>query len=410
MASPAVYDVQKVRADFPALNQEVYKRPLVYLDNAATTHKTQLVIDRVRAWYENENCNIHRGVHHLSQMATEAFENARTYIAELLNARYNYEIVFTKGTTDSINLLATSFGGTFVQKGDSILVSGMEHHSNLVPWQQLCLRKAAHFRVIHITPSGDIDLDHYRQLLAEKPKLVALAHISNALGTINPVKEMIRMAHELDIPVLLDGAQSIAHMPIDLQELDCDFFAFSGHKVYAPMGVGVLYGKEKWLEQLPPYQFGGEMVDAVSYRETSFNELPFKFEAGTPNVGAVLGLETALRYLNKQGMEQLHTYENDLLQYAMQQLEATGLVRFIGRPKKQTAVISFLLGDGHPYDAGTLLDKMGVAVRTGHHCAQPLMDHFGIPGTIRASFGIYNTKAEVDLLVEAVKRTTAMLG
>lgn len=410
MASSAVYDVQKVRADFPALNQEVYKRPLVYLDNAATTHKPQCVIDRVRAWYEKENCNIHRGVHHLSQLATEAFENARTYIADLLNARHNYEIVFTKGTTDSINLLANSFGHKFIQKGDSILVSGMEHHSNLVPWQQLCLRKEARFRVVNITSSGDIDLEHYRQLLGEKPKLVTLAHVSNALGTINPVKEMIRMAHEFDVPVLLDGAQSIAHMPIDLQDLDCDFFAFSGHKVYAPMGVGVLYGKEKWLAQLPPYQFGGEMVDMVSYKSTTFNELPFKFEAGTPNVGAVLGLETALCYLDKLGLEQLHMYENELHRYAMQQLEAIGLLRFIGRAKKQTAVISFLLGDGHPYDAGTLLDKMGVAVRTGHHCAQPLMNHFGIPGTIRASFGMYNTKAEVDVLVEAVKRTAGMLG
>lgn len=409
MADTPVFDVEKIRADFPALHQMVYKRPLVYLDNAATTQKPQQVIDRVNAWYAHENCNIHRGVHYLSQQATDAFENARTYIAQLLNASHNYEIIFTRGTTDSINLLAATFGQKFVQKGDSILVSGMEHHSNLVPWQQLCLQKEANFRVINITPSGDIDLDHYRQLLNEKPKLVALAHISNALGTINPVKEMIRMAHELDIPVLIDGAQSIAHMPIDLQALDCDFFAFSGHKVYAPMGVGVLYGKEKWLNQLPPYQFGGEMVEVVSYKSTTFNELPFKFEAGTPNVGAVLGLETALRYLDQLGMEQLHAYENGLHQYAMQQLEATGLVRFIGQAKKQTAVISFLLGDGHPYDAGTLLDKMGVAVRTGHHCAQPLMDIFGIPGTIRASFGLYNTKAEVDLLVEAVKRTAGML-
>ncbi len=410
MISFQAFDVEKVRQDFPALHQKVYGRQLVYLDNAATTLKPIVVIERVKQWYETENCNIHRGVHYLSQKATDAFENARAYIANTLNAKHVHEVIFTRGTTESVNLVAGSFGKAFINAGDSVLVSGMEHHSNLVPWQQLCKQKNAHFEVIRVTTSGELDLDHYAELLKKKPKIVALTHISNALGTINPAKEMIKMAHDLAIPVLLDGAQSIAHLPVDVQELDCDFFAFSGHKVYAPMGVGVLYGKEEWLKKMPPYQFGGEMVDAVSYQDTTFNELPFKFEAGTPNVGAVLGLEAALRYLDANDKAQLHRHEAEVHAYALKKLAETGMVQFIGTPEKQTAVISFLLNNAHPYDAGTLLDKLGVAVRTGHHCAQPLMQHFGIPGTIRASFGIYNTMQEVDMLVEAVKKAAVMLG
>jgi cysteine desulfurase / selenocysteine lyase len=410
MPDQLAFRAEMVRPDFPALDQQVFNRPLVYLDNAATTQKPHIVIERVKSWYELENCNIHRGVHHLSQLATEAFENARNYIAALLNASHSHEIIFTLGTTDSINLVASSFGTTYVGQGDHVLVSGMEHHSNFVPWQQLCITKGATMDVLRITDEGEADLDHYTQLLKLRPKIVAITHISNALGTINPVKEMIRLAHEYGIPVLVDGAQSVAHLSIDLHDLDCDFFAFSGHKVYGPMGVGILYGKQDWLMKMPPYQFGGEMVDAVTIEKTTFNELPFKFEAGTPNVGAVLGLETALRYIHGIGLARLMQYEDALLSYALEKLENTGHVRFIGRPKHQAAVISFLIDNTHPYDAGTIIDKLGVAVRTGHHCAQPLMQIFGIPGTIRASFGFYNTFEEVDILADAVKKAAHMLA
>lgn len=410
MPAQTVFKAEMVRADFPALQQQVFNRPLVYLDNAATTQKPQVVIDRVRDWYEHENCNIHRGVHHLSQLATEAFEGARQYIAGLLNAKHSHEIIFTRGTTESINLVASSFGNKFINQGDHVLISGMEHHSNLVPWQQLCLSKGAILDIIDITSEGEIDLNHYEQLLAENPKIVAITHLSNVLGTINPVEEMIRMAHIRDIPVLLDAAQSVAHLRIDLQKLDCDFFVFSGHKAYAPMGVGVLFGKEEWLNKMPPYQFGGEMVDNVHFEQTVFNELPFRFEAGTPNVGAVLGLESALRYLHSFGIENILHYEDQLLHYAIKRMESTGKIRFIGRPKNHAAVISFLVGDTHPYDAGTIMDKLGVAVRTGHHCAQPLIDLFNVPGTIRASFGMYNTYEEVDILIGAIERADAMLA
>jgi cysteine desulfurase / selenocysteine lyase len=402
-------DVAALRQAFPVLNQFVYNKPLVYLDNAATTQKPLSVIKRVQQYYEHENCNIHRGVHFLSQQATEAFENSRKYIAKLINASHSHEIIFTRGTTESVNLVASSLGKLLFKKGDTVLITGMEHHSNLIPWQQLCFENGSQLLVARINESGETDLEHFRQLLEKRPKIVAITHISNALGTINPVKEMIQLAHDFDVPVLVDGAQSIAHMQIDVQDLDCDFFVFSGHKVYAPMGVGVLYGKEEWLEKMPPYQFGGEMVDQVSFERTTYNSLPFKFEAGTPNVGAALGLETALRFVEKTGLDAIAAYENELLAYGHKQLSTIDGIRFIGQAAKKAAVISFLVGDIHPYDLGTLLDKMGIAVRTGHHCAQPVMDRFEIPGTVRASFALYNTFEEIDKLTEAVRRAATML-
>ena len=403
------FDVSLLRESFPALHQQVYKKPLVYLDNAATTQKPLVVMDRMTRYYSHENSNIHRGVHHLSQQATAAFEAARTYIARLINAPHSHEIIFTRGTTESVNLVASSLGRLLMQKNSSILVTAMEHHSNMVPWQQLCVQYESELRVANINEKGELDLEHYRRLLEKKPKIVAITHISNVLGTINPVKEMIRLAHEHNIPVLVDGAQSIAHTAVDMQDMDCDFFAFSAHKAYGPMGAGVLYGKEKWLNAMPPYQYGGEMVDNVSFAETSFNVLPFKFEAGTPNVAAVLGMETALRWMETIGYEVIAAHEHALCTYATEALSRIEGIRFFGQAKEKASVISFLVGNIHPYDLGTLLDKMGIAVRTGHHCAQPLMDVFQIPGTVRASFAVYNTFDEVKLFVEGVKKAVAML-
>jgi cysteine desulfurase/selenocysteine lyase len=401
--------IAEIRTAFPALHQNVFNKPLVYLDNAATTQKPWPVINRIKQYYEFENCNIHRGVHYLSQQATEAFEHSRRTIAAQLNATASHEIIFTKGTTDSINLVASSLGRLLLNGGDSMLITGMEHHSNLVPWQQICEQKEAKLMVVPITDKGEIDLEQYQKLLEKNPKIVAITHISNALGTVNPIKEMVRMAHVYDIPVLVDGAQSVAHTRIDLLDLDCDFFVFSGHKVYGPMGVGVLYGKEKWLERMPPYQFGGEMVDQVGFDKTTFNKLPFKFEAGTPNVGAVLGLETALQFLEETGYDAVSVHENILLNEATAKLSEIDGMRFIGEASDKAAVISFLVGAIHPYDMGTLLDKMGFAVRTGHHCAQPVMDRYDIPGTVRVSFAMYNTLEEVNRLVEAVRKATLML-
>lgn len=403
------FDVSLLRESFPALHQQVYKKQLVYLDNAATTQKPLMVMDRMTQYYSHENSNIHRGVHHLSQQATAAFEAARTYIARLINAQHSHEIIFTRGTTESVNLVASSLGRLLMQKNSSILVTAMEHHSNMVPWQQLCVQYESELLVANINEKGELDLEHYRRLLEKKPKIVAITHISNVLGTINPVKEMIRLAHEHNIPVLVDGAQSIAHTAVDMQDMDCDFFAFSAHKAYGPMGAGVLYGKEKWLNAMPPYQYGGEMVDSVSYAETSFNVLPFKFEAGTPNVAAVLGMETALRWMETIGYEVIAAHEHALCTYATEALSRIEGIRFFGQAKEKASVISFLVGNIHPYDLGTLLDKMGIAVRTGHHCAQPLMDVFQIPGTVRASFAVYNTFDEVKLFVEGVKKAVAML-
>jgi len=402
-------ELNELRNQFPALHQRVFGKPLVYLDNAATTQKPQLVIDRITKYYSYENCNIHRGVHYLSQEATAAFEDVRTKVAGFIHAAKSEEIIFTKGTTESINLLAGSLDGFLIGIGDSVLVTGMEHHSNLVPWQQLCKRNQAKLLVAELDDRGEVFLEQFGKLLEQKPKLVAITHISNALGTINPVKEMIAMAHANDIPVLIDGAQSVAHMHVDVQDLDCDFFVFSGHKMYGPMGVGVLYGKEKWLDKMPPWQFGGEMVDQVSLQETTFNQLPFKFEAGTPNVAGVLGLGAAIEFLNQTDLGKIGQHEYQLLDLAMEKLQFVQGIRFIGNAKNRAGVISFVVDGTHPTDIGTLVDKMGVAVRTGHHCAQPVMTRFDVPGTVRASFALYNTAEEVEVFAAAVQKAAGML-
>ena len=402
-------NINKIRKQFSVLDQQVYGKPLVYLDNAATTQKPLCVIERERDYYLHENCNIHRGVHYLSQKATEAYEHARQTVADFIHAKESREIVFTRGTTESLNLLATSFEHLINIKGGKVLVTAMEHHSNLVPWQQMVQRHQGQLLVVPMDDKGVLDLEQYEKLLREGPKVVSIAHISNVLGTINPIKEMIAMAHEYGIPVVVDGAQSMAHHPIDVQDLDCDFFVFSGHKMYAPMGIGGLYGKAEWLEKLPPYQFGGEMVDTVSFEKTTFNVLPFKFEAGTPNVGAALGLETAIQFLQSLDKEEVESHETQLLQSAIQQLSEIDGIRFIGEAKNRSGLVSFIIDGIHPYDLGTLIDKMGVAVRTGHHCAEPVMTRFGIPGTVRASFALYNTLEEVDVFVKAVKKAAMML-
>ena len=407
-------DIDKIRKQFPVLDQKVYGKPLVYFDNAATTQKPLCVIERERDYYLHENCNIHRGVHYLSQMATEAYENARKTVAQFINARQPQEIVFTRGTTESLNLLAISLGQLLVNEGDKVVVSAMEHHSNMVPWQQFLdrinkINRMNNLLVIRMDKNGILDLNHYEELLKQHPKIVSIAHISNTLGTVNPVKEMIAMAHKYDIPVIIDGAQSMAHQVIDVQDLDCDFYVFSGHKMYAPMGIGGLYGKMEWLEKMPPYQFGGEMVDTVSFEKTTFNKVPFKFEAGTPNVGAALGLETAVKFIQSFDRQEVEAYEDELLRYATEQLSGIEGMRFIGQAPKRNGLISFVIDGIHPYDLGTIIDKMGVAVRTGHHCAEPVMTFFGIPGTVRASFAMYNTKEEIDIFVKAVERAANML-
>ena len=402
-------NINDIRQQFPVLDQQVYGKPLVYLDNAATTQKPLCVIERERDYYLHENCNIHRGVHYLSQKATEAYEHARQTVADFIHAKESREIVFTRGTTESLNLLATSFEHYCIEEGDKVLVTAMEHHSNLVPWQQMIQRHQGQLLVVPMDDKGVLDLEQYEKLLKEGPKVVSIAHISNVLGTINPIKRMIAMAHNFGIPVIIDGAQSMAHHPIDVQDLDCDFFVFSGHKMYAPMGIGGLYGKAEWLEKLPPYQFGGEMVDTVSFEKTTFNVLPFKFEAGTPNVGAALGLETAVQFLQSLDRKEVETHETQLLQSAIQQLSAIDGIRFIGQAEQRSGLVSFIIEGVHPYDLGTIIDKMGVAVRTGHHCAEPVMTRFGIPGTVRASFALYNTLEEVEVFVNAVKKAAMML-
>ena len=402
-------NINDIRAQFPVLDQQVYGKPLVYLDNAATTQKPLYVIDRERDYYLHENCNIHRGVHYLSQKATEAYEHARQTVADFIHARESREIVFTRGTTESLNLLATAFEHLLINEGDKVLATAMEHHSNLVPWQQMIQRHHGQLLVVPMGDKGVLDMDRYEALLKEGPKVVSIAHISNVLGTINPIKQMIAMAHNYGIPVVIDGAQSIAHHPIDVQDLDCDFFVFSGHKMYAPMGIGGLYGKAEWLEKLPPYQFGGEMVDTVSFEKTTFNVLPFKFEAGTPNVGAALGLETAIQFLQSLDRKEVEAHETQLLQSAIHQLSEIEGIRFIGQAEQRSGLVSFIIEGVHPYDLGTIIDKMGVAVRTGHHCAEPVMTRFGIPGTVRASFALYNTIEEVEVFVKAVQRAAMML-
>ena len=422
-------NIKEIRNSFPVLDQQVYGKPLVYLDNAATTQKPLCVIERERDYYLHENCNIHRGVHYLSQKATEAYEHARQTVADFIHAKESQEIIFTRGTTESLNLLATSFEHLFFSSTDNsqyatdsklstlnfqlkapkVLVTAMEHHSNLVPWQQMIQRHHGQLLVVPMDDKGVLDLEQYEKLLKEGPKVVSIAHISNVLGTINPIKQMTAMAHAYGIPVVIDGAQSMAHHLIDVQDLDCDFFVFSGHKMYAPMGIGGLYGKAEWLEKLPPYQFGGEMVDKVSFEKTTFNVLPFKFEAGTPNVGAALGLETAIQFLQSLDREEVEAHETQLLQSAIQQLSEIEGLRFIGQAERRSGLVSFVIEGIHPYDLGTLIDKMGVAVRTGHHCAEPVMTCFGIPGTVRASFALYNTLEEVEIFVKAVKRAAMML-
>ncbi len=405
----ATFDVSKIRKDFPILNQQVNGYPLVYFDNAASTQKPQVVIDALSKYYSTINSNIHRGVHHLSQLATDAYELTREKVRVHLNAEKIHEIIFTKGTTDGINLLTTSLSRGVVKAGDEIIISAMEHHSNIVPWQMLCEQTGAILKVIPMNEKGELLLDEYQKLLSDKTKIVAFNHVSNALGTINPAKEMIRMAHEYDAWVMIDGAQSVPHMKVDVQDLDADFYVFSSHKIYGPTGIGTLYGKEKILEELPPYQGGGEMIATVTFEKTTYAELPHKFEAGTPNIADGIVLGTALDYVNNLGLDNIAQYENELLKYGQEQLSQFENMRFIGEAENKASVISFLLGDIHPYDAGSILDKLGIAVRTGHHCTQPIMNFYNIPGTVRASFSFYNTKEEIDRLVEGLKKVESML-
>jgi cysteine desulfurase/selenocysteine lyase len=392
------------------LDQTVHGKPLVYFDNAATTQKPRQVIDRIVAYLKKENCNIHRGVHLLSQQATEAFETARKTIQEFINAEKSCEVIFTKGATESINMVASSFGRMILQPGDEILVSAMEHHSNLVPWQFVAKEKGAHIKVIPVDDQGELDLTNIRQLINDRTRIVAVTHVSNVLGTINPVHRIIDLAHQKGIPVLVDGAQAAPHLKIDVRDLNCEFYCFSSHKVYGPMGVGVLYGKEELLKAMPPYQGGGEMVDQVSYENTTFNELPYKFEAGTPNVSGVLGLEAAIQYIQDLDLKSVHAYENELLDYITLELLKIKGVKVFGMSDHKTCVISFNLDKIHPYDAGIIYDKLGIAIRTGHQCAQPLMDRYGIPGTIRASLAFYNTVEEIDRFIDGTKQVIKMLG
>lgn len=397
-----------VRQDFPILSRTVYGKPLVYLDNGATTQKPRCVVDAITDEYYSVNANVHRGVHFLSQQATELHEASRETVRKFINARSINEIVFTRGTTESINLLASSFGEAFLKEGDEVIVSTMEHHSNIVPWQLLQMRKGIVLRVIPMNDRGELLLDEYERLFTPRTRIVCVAHVSNVLGTVNPVREMIATAHAHGVPVLVDGAQSIPHMPVDVQALDADFYVFSGHKIYGPTGVGVLYGKEDWLDKLPPYQGGGEMIQHVSFERTTFNELPFKFEAGTPDYIGTTGLAKALDYVSALGMERIAAYEHELTEYATRRLKEIPGMRIFGEAPEKGSVISFLVGNIHHFDMGTLLDRLGIAVRTGHHCAQPLMQRLGIEGTVRASFALYNTKEEIDALVAGVERVSRM--
>ncbi len=403
-----MYDIQKIREDFPILDREVYGKPLIYLDNGATTQKPRQVVEAITDEYYSVNANVHRGVHFLSQQATELHEASRETVRRFINARSSNEIVFTRGTTESINLLASSFADSQMKEGDEVIVSVMEHHSNIVPWQLQAARKGIVLKVIPMNDRGELLLDEYEKLFSERTKLVSFAHVSNVLGTVNPAKEMIATAHAHGVPVLIDGAQSVPHMKVDVQDLDADFFAFSGHKIYGPTGVGVLYGKEEWLDKLPPYQGGGEMIQSVSFEKTTFNELPFKFEAGTPDYIGTTALAKALDYVSAIGMENIAAHEHELTLYAMQRLKEINGMRIFGEAEHKSSVISFLVGNIHHLDMGTLLDRLGIAVRTGHHCAQPLMIRMGIEGTVRASFGLYNTKEEIDMLTAGIERVSRM--
>ena len=399
-----------IRADFPILEEKIYDQDLIYFDNAATTQKPRCVVEKIEEGYYHINANIHRGVHYLSQKATEAHEEARTTVAAFLHAAKREEIIFTRGTTEAINLVATSFGDAFCKAGDEIVISMMEHHSNIVPWQMLCERKGMKLQVVPINEQGELDMEAFKKLLNEKTRLVSIAHVSNVLGTINPVKEIIRLAHEKDIPVLVDGAQAVPHIAVNVVDLDADFYVFSAHKIYGPTGIGVLYGKEKWLNAIPPYQGGGEMISTVTFEKTTYNVIPFKFEAGTPDYIGSTALAEAIRYVDMIGLDKIAAHENDLTNYATSKLLEIEGMRIFGTAAEKSSVISFLVGNIHPYDIGMLLDKLGIAVRTGHHCAQPLIDSFGIPGTVRASFAFYNTTEEIDVFITALKRVVGMLS
>ena len=403
-----MYQIEDIRKDFPILSKTIYNKPLVYLDNAATTQKPLSVIEAMNNEYLNVNSNVHRGVHWLSQQATELHESARETLRKFINAKSTNEIIFTRGTTESINLVASSFVEGFMNAGDEVIVSEMEHHSNIVPWQLQMARKGIALKVAPIDDEGNLDMEAFKNLFSERTKLVSIAHVSNVLGTVNPIDEIIQFAHSQGVPVLVDGAQSAPHFAIDVQAMDCDFFALSGHKMYGPTGIGVLYGKEEWLDRMPPYQGGGEMIETVSFDKVTFEKPPLKFEAGTPDYVATHGLATAVDYLLDLGMDNIQKHEAMLTKYTMEQLSTIKDIRFIGTPRQKDAVVSFLVGDIHPFDLGTLLDRLGIALRTGHHCAQPLMQRLGIQGTVRASFGLYNTKEEIDVLVKGIERVAAM--
>jgi cysteine desulfurase / selenocysteine lyase len=404
------YDVNTIRGDFPILSQQVYNKPLVYLDNGATTQKPLPVTQCIHDYYTMKNSSIHRGVHYLSEMATEDYEEARKIVQQYIHALYPHEIIFTAGTTAAINGLAFSFGERFIRSGDEIIVTEMEHHANIVPWQMLCERKNAILKVIPFNDAGELQTDRLDSLITPKTRLIAVIHVSNALGTVNPVESIIQKAHTRDIPVLIDGAQSVQHRAVDVQKMDCDFYVFSGHKIYGPTGIGVLYGKEKWLLELPPFQGGGDMVDVVTFEKTTYNVLPFKFEAGTPNYIGAVGLARALDYVTGIGLDKIAAYEQDLLLYGTTLLKEVGGIRIYGEAKAKSSILSFNMQGVHPYDAGMVLDKMGIAVRTGTHCAQPVMQHFGIEGTIRASLALYNTRQELEILAESLKKVKTMFA
>ena len=408
--APPPFDGWRIREDFPILTQTVHGKPLVYLDNAATSQKPQIVIDTISRYYATENANVHRGIHALSEMATQAYEGARDTVRRFLNAADTREIIFVRGTTEAINLVAQSYGRTFLTAGDEIVISAMEHHSNIVPWQLLCEQVGARLQVIPFNYNGELLLDEYARLLNERTKFVAVVHVSNALGTINPVTHMIEMAHRRGIPVLLDGAQAVPHLPVNVQELDCDFYAFSGHKVCGPTGIGVLYGKADLLKRMPPYQGGGDMISVVTFEKTHYNTLPYKFEAGTPNIAGVIGLGAAIKYVQALGLDRIAAYEHELLADATEALEEIPGLRIIGTAQEKASVVSFVLDCAHPHDIGTILDREGVAIRAGHHCAMPVMQRFGVPATARASFAFYNTPAEIDALVRAIHTVRKVFG
>jgi cysteine desulfurase/selenocysteine lyase len=404
-----ILDIDKIRSDFPILSREVNGKPLVYLDNGASSQKPKQVIDVISHYYEHENSNIHRGIHTLSQEATNAYEESRRILQAFINAEHEHEVIFTSGTTDSINLVASSFGKKFLEKGDEIIISTMEHHSNIVPWQMICEEKGAILKVVPINDKGEFLMEEFEQLLSEKTKLVAVSHVSNTLGTINPVKEIIEKTHQNGALILIDGAQAVPHTKVDVQELDCDFYVFSGHKMFGPTGVGILYGKESILNDLPPYQGGGDMIKTVTFEKTTYNCLPHKLEAGTPNISGGIGLAAAVKYMNTIGIDKIEAYEHELLTYATEKIKQIEGVRIIGEADKKASVLSFLVDGTHPSDIGMIIDKLGIAIRTGHHCTEPLMNRFGIPGTARASFAFYNTKEEVDIFISALKRAIKML-